>query len=60
MTETQDPGTEPPELILESESEVEDFADESGGRSTIMPWLVPILIIVAFFVFVALLVLFIV
>lgn len=55
----QSNGEEPPELIVEYESEVEELGYESQGGSTIMPWLFPIIVIAGFFAFVVLLVLFI-
>jgi len=55
----QSTGEKPSELELGYESEVEELGCESQDRSTIMPWLFPVIVIAGFFAFVILLVLFI-
>jgi len=59
MGEEQDDGVESPELVVESDPYEDSDGPERHGGSTLMPWLLPVAAIVAFFAFVALLVFFI-
>jgi len=57
MTVAQESDAEPMEPTEEAELETEEFLEDPGNGPSVMPWLLPVLIIVAFFAFVALLVL---